>query len=335
LICGWPPYIASVPKAYPAMNWSGSVFYLLDSYESVLETLHNSEIDAYATRTRNERLPLTLMPEIVSTHTTYEPAIGALIFNWVNENLPVFREQRVRQALARGLDRTSLVERHMLNTAVRADSPFLPLSWAYDYDGFDIAWPNYDQAAARDLLASARLHFPEGVESPESGALFSFTILTLDDPALANMAQEIAAQWSQLNLDVAVESVSSELYYARLESAQFDVALVEFSKEGSADPDVYDFWHEGQYPDGQNYGGVNDRAISEALERARRDVNGTNRSIYYNQFQREFIERAIAIPLYYPLFTYAVSPKVSGVQLGFIGSPPDRFLTLRNWRIGE
>src|SRR5690606_19111764 len=108
-------------------------------------------------------------------------------------------------------------------------------------------------------------------------------------------------------------------------------ALVELSLGDSADPDVYEFWHEGQYEAGKNYGGASDRRISEALERARQELSGVNRVLYYQQFQRDFVERAIAIPMYYPLFTYAVSDDVEGVQLGFIGSHTDRFRNIQDW----
>jgi peptide/nickel transport system substrate-binding protein len=118
-----------------------------------------------------------------------------------------------------------------------------------------------------------------------------------------------------------------------LESGDFDAALVELSLGDSADPDVYDFWHQGQYPDGKNYGGVSDRLISELLERARQDVSGINRAEFYRQFQQEFVERAIAIPMYYPLYTYATSARVDGVQLGFIGTPSDRFRNIGDWII--
>jgi hypothetical protein len=41
----------------------------------------------------------------------------------------------------------------------------------------------------------------------------------------------------------------------------------------------------------------------------------------------------IALPLYYPLFTYVTSPRVEGVQLGFISTPADRFRNIRDWQI--
>ena len=154
-----------------------------------------------------------------------------------------------------------------------------------------------------------------------------------DTPALVSLAQEIAAQWSQLNITVTVEAAAPEQYQARLDSGDFGATIVELSLGSSADPDVYPFWDEGQYPDGLNYGGMSDRRIGEDLERARSDPNGLNRMIHYRDFQEHFIERAIAIPLYYPLYTYATAPRVSGVQLGFIGSPASRFHTLQDWTI--
>lgn len=306
-------------------------FHLYKTSDDALAALQNGEIDAYATADYTQRQALMVIQDSVMLHTTYAPVVGMLIFNWVNDDLPVFREHRVRQALMRGLDRTSLIERHFLNTAASANSPLLPLSWAYEYGSGGAVWPGYDQAAARELLSATQA--ARNVASDSGEPFFRFTILTLDTPALANMAREIATQWAQLNLGVDVAVVDAETYAQRLENTQFDVALVELSTGGSADPDIYSFWHQGQYPDGKNYGGANDRTISESLERARRDANGLHRRQYYSVFQREFIDRTIAIPLYYPLYTYATRAEVSGIQLGFISASPDRFMTIGDWSI--
>lgn len=326
-------------------------FYLYDNFNAALDALRTGEVDGYATQTRSERPAMLELGASVVQNTGYEPVTGMLLFNWVSEDVSYFREQRVRQALAVGMDRASLVNRHLFNQAVPANSPILPLSWAYAYDEFNIVWPRYNPDRARELLTEANLARFNGEEVDDSdeeangetedataptasgSSLFAFSILTWDDPTLIAMCEEIAMQWRQLDLDVRVDTVDRSTYADRLQAGAFDVVLVELSPEGSADPDVYGFWHEGQYPEGQNYGGVNNRTISEALERARRDVSGTNRAQLYREFQREFIDRVIAIPLYSPLFTYAVSPAVDGVQLGFIGSPADRFVTIENWTL--
>jgi len=82
-----------------------------------------------------------------------------------------------------------------------------------------------------------------------------------------------------------------------------------------------------------NYGGASDDILSELLERARRDNSGLNRKEIYAQFQRDFVSRAVAIPLYYPLYTYAVRSNINGVQLGFIGAPSDRLQNIQDWSI--
>ena len=74
-----------------------------------------------------------------------------------------------------------------------------------------------------------------------------------------------------------------------------------------------------------------DDRLSELLERARRDPNGLNRIILYRSFQESFLERAVAIPLYYPLFSYAVNTRIQGVQVGFIGATTERFRNIAQW----
>lgn len=315
-------------------------FVLFDTLDAVQAAMQRGEIDGYAGRQRSERLALLALDSAFITHTQIEPTIGFLIFNWASETQPAFRDMRVREALEIGLDRASIIDRHLFNQALLADSPLLQGSWAY-YP--NLTWPPYNISAARDLLARADLASVADeaseataeatAEAAQDNFVLSFGIITPDDPALVNAAQEIATQWSQLNLNVQVEAVDLNTYRTRLETGQFDTALVELSKFGSADPDVYNFWHQGQYPDGDNYGGANDRVISELLERGRSDPNGSNRILYYREFQRQFVTRAVALPLYYPLYTYFVSEQVEGVQLGFIAAPSDRFRTIRDWRL--
>lgn len=326
-------------------------FILYDTFADAFAALRNGEVDALAARSRQERPPL--LDEAAAgrlvVRTGIEPTIGFLIYNWRDDNFPVFREERVRLALSAGLDRASLVQRLLYNIAIVADSPLVWGNWAYTPD---LPWAAYSIERARDLLGSARVNLgpgitvgedeptPEPTATPEGGARFSFAILTPDDPALVAVAQEIASQWRLIGVAVTVEAAPLAAYRARLEAGQFQAALVELSKEGSADPDVYAFWHQGQVPgddapDGKNYGGANDRAISEALERGRRDPVGLHRDAHYADFQRMFAREAIAIPLYYPLFSYAFAPRVRNVQLGYIGAPPDRFIAIQDWALAE
>jgi peptide/nickel transport system substrate-binding protein len=295
-----------------------------------------------AARNRTERPPLLTLLNAPPIQAI-EPTLGILIFNWDRN---YFRSESVRVALQTGLNRQAIIERQLGVVAVPTNSPLLSGSWAFSA----LPWQPYDPDAARSQLAAARIptgdapvepttdpavtidpNFTPVPTLPPSTILFSFNILTPNDPVLVGVAQEIANQWSQYNIEVGVDAVDGETYQTRLDAGDFDAALTELPMGYSADPDVYAFWHQGQYPDGRNYGNVNDRHISELLERARQTYNGVNRIALYDEFQQDFVARAVAIPLYYPLYTYAVSTRVSGVQLGFIASPSDRFSTIKDW----
>jgi peptide/nickel transport system substrate-binding protein len=312
-------------------------FRLFADFGTAAAALQAIEIDGLAGRTRGERqrlLDTTTISAAVNLYTQIEPTLGVLIYNWERENLRLFRDQRVRVALQQGLNRASIIDRNLSSLAVPANSPLIPGSWAYLAN---LPWAAFDPVAAQQLISEAlggiatpTLSPDQTVEPPQP---VSFTILVPDDPLLATIVQEIATQWSQLGLEVIFISEDEPTYRQRLESGDFDAALIEYSLGSTADPDVYTFWHESQLPpDGLNYGGAVDRRISELIERARREASGINRIQLYQEFQRVFAQRAIAIPLYYPLFSYAVSSQISGVQLGVMGNLSDRFRNITEWQ---
>ncbi|MCU0511607.1 MAG: ABC transporter substrate-binding protein [Anaerolineae bacterium] len=318
-------------------------FRLYPSFSDALAALQRGEVEGYAARSMGERIPLLNVTD-TTLYTGIAPAVGMLLFKWdEGDERRFFREQRVRVALMTALNRVTPVETRLLNQAIVADSPLLYQSWAYTPG---LPYPATDAIVAAELLKRASIRqpaaaVPEGQPTPApdpAAPLYSFSILVPDDPALTGIAGEFATQWSLRDpatgnplLVVTVEAVPFEVYRTRIEDGNFMAAIVELPL--GPDPDVYAYWNSGQYPDGRNYGGVADDTISELLERARRETSGNNRVLLYRQFQRLFIERAVAIPLYYPLFTYAVSSRLSGLQPGFMGSPVDRFRTLRDWML--
>jgi peptide/nickel transport system substrate-binding protein len=304
-------------------------FMLYEQPEQAQRALRDGIVDAYAPRMTSERLNL-LNIRGATTLTTIAPSVGVILFNWQEpEGVRFFVEQRVRLALQRGLNRANPVEANLANQAILADSPILVGTWGYKAGNF----PTPDLAQALSLIQNANLQTPSlNGESPSAASeIYAFTILTPDVPALVALAQEIATQWSQLKLRVTVEALPFADYQARLERGEFQTAIVELAL--SSDADVFAYWHVGQAPDGKNYGSVSDDRLSDLLERARRDPYGINRIQLYHRFQDLFIERAIALPLYYPLFSYTVSQRVSNVQLGFISTPSDRFRSLASWEI--
>ncbi len=323
------------------------IFNLYPTEDAALAALRAGEIDSLG----GVEQDITDLEQagLITLHITTAPTLGTLLFNYESEHTTAFRDQRARLALALGTDRAGLVSRHLVGRAILADSPLIPGSWAY---AGPLDWPEYDPGDALSLLAEISFDppevqptaTPEDAPTPEPTAegeetpaptpappAYVFRLLTSDDPIQMALAQDMASQWAQIGLSVQVEHEPVETLFERLAVGDFDTAIVELTLSPRADPDPYVFWHQGQYPDGQNYGGVNDRRSSELLELARRDHNGLHRAEYYADFQRVFVVRTLSLPLYYPVYQYAVSTRIQGVELGFLTSPADRFYTLKDW----
>ncbi len=355
------PVYRQRPEGQTGYQLDRLVFRTYDTVEAALAAFRAGEVHSIGT-IPPEALDLARQTPGLSLYTTIAPRVGVLIYNWERSAVRFVRNPRVRLALAHAVDRPALVARHLSGRAVLADSPLLPTSWAYVPGS---PWPAYDMAQAEALLQTASFLFEQPTPTPtptvtptpaegevtptaeatltpeatpeaeaeaqEEPLRLSLTLLTYDDPALLALAGDIATAWGQLGFTVSVEGVSAAELRERLEAGDFDAALVEFSFEPSADPDPFVFWHQGQYQTGQNYGGMDDRRISEELEAARRDPYGINRLEHYRRFQQLFAERAPALVLYYPLIGYAADARLQGVQLGFLGDPSDRFRTLQDW----
>lgn len=70
---------------------------------------------------------------------------------------------------------------------------------------------------------------------------------------------------------------------------------------------------------------------SEYVEQARITNDVAERTRLYRNFQVLFVKDMPAIPLYYPVYTYAVDRQIQGVQVGPLFEPADRFSTVEDW----
>jgi len=320
------------------------VFRTYESLEAATEAYFNGEINSLSWLPNNTIPSYQGLPNL-TLHTTISPDVGVLIYNWQQDELAYFRDQRFRLAIQHATERTNIVLSTLGNRVIPSDSPIVVNSWAYNANA---RYPTPDLARAQALLdqvsfepyqpPTPEAEEPEGDEEPaepEPPPLVeqrrNFRILVVDDPGVAAVAFEIMSQWSALGFGIELDIVDPATFNARLTENDFDVALVEYSFAPSADPDQFTFWHVGQTELGQNYGGMNDNYINDLLLEARTTPYGIHRKAYYDEFQIAFTTRAPALVLYHPIFVYATTPRLQGVQLDFVSNPADRFLTIQDW----
>ena len=318
------PVFSARPEAASGYFFREIWFQLYPDADAATSAFLTGELDAMA----NPRLPDDgRLPPDSRLYAQTDGTLGILIFNW---NVEPFAERRLRQALSLSLNVPQLVAAHLESAATYADSPYSPGSAAYQPQAF---WNTYDPAQAQSLLddAAANEGAADNADADSTGADAwpGFTLLLEDKPELRALGNAIAAQWRLLGLDVSVEAVGAADLRNRLETGRFAAALVR--QRIGADPDLFRFWHPAQHGSGWNYGAASDVATAELLEFARAEIYGIRRAHFYQQFQLAFAEGAIARPIYYPLFSYALRDTVKGVQLGFMSTPADRFRGIQSW----
>ena len=284
------------------------------------------------------RIPLDLLPEAFAEpnlrlFSAPTAEMTMIYFNELLTDTLPFDDARVRRALYYALDRQALVDNVLMGQAVLPATPLIPGTWAYSTDGV----PTYEQNLERawELMAEAgwrRESVGDALRNAEGEPLV-FVLTVSNDPIDVAVAEAVAAQWRRLGVSVTIQAVPGLALTGVMDSRIYAAAIARLIVPG--DPDPYPFWHETQAlaGQGQNYAGFQNRRISELVEQARVALRRDDRVALYREFQQLFMEELPAIPLYVPVYTYALDAQVNGGQLGPLMHSGDRFLTIPDWYV--
>jgi peptide/nickel transport system substrate-binding protein len=314
----------------PNQNYFGAVPYI----EQVIFRYYATSAAALVAYQQGETMGIGQVTPDILPQVLNEPKIGlqtgllsglSLIYlNLDNPDVPFFQDVAVRRALLAGLNRQWMIDHILSGQAVQANGPIFPNSWAY-YNGIERV--AYSPNTASNLLRQAGY-----TVSASNMVTFTFELLFPDDETHAALAESIRDDWNALGLNVTLTALPyDELVNDHLVTRDYQAALVDLNLTQNADPDPYPFWHQAQITGGQNYSKWDDRPASEYLEQARVLINQEDRLRLYRNFQVRFAQELPALPLYYPIYTYAVDNSVQGVRMGPLYSPSDRLNTLPSW----
>ena len=278
-----------------------------------------------------EILPDVLADPNLMLYTGRLPRITMVYLNLNNSDVPFFSDANLRRALLQGINRKLIIDNIYKGQAIQANGPILPGNWAY-YDGLEQL--SYDPNAAQQILSAAGYILKAGTTEfdTKSGVPVKFQLLYPDDSTHQAIAETIQKGWAALGINVDLQAMPyDQLIADQLDQRVYQAALVDINLSTSPDPDPYPFWDQAQATGGQNYAQWNDKNASEFLEQARITTDITERTRLYRNFQVIFQKEIPSLPLFYPVYTYAIDRQVLGVQMGPMYEPGDRFNTITNW----
>lgn len=309
-------------------------FHYFESPEQAFNAYDRGEIGAIGS------VDETILSEVLAApnlnlYSARLPEVKLVYFNLSNSEKPFLQEEEVRQSLRMAVNRQAIVDKVLDGQGIVAPSPILPGTWAFAEGLQPVPFQPIQAEETLDRLewevpAGASQGSEEYVRAQEDRTL-SFELLLLDrdrDRAIANHLQEY---WSRIGVEVNLETVSEERLSEALESRSYQAALTDLTLSRWPDPDPYTLWHDSQAEAGQNYAGFNDRNTGIWLERARTTPDQTRRAELYASFQYRFQDQVPAMLLYYPIYNYAISAQMQGVNFGPVFDPSDRFAEVENW----
>ena len=297
---------------------------------AALEALDRSQVDGIANLTPSGAAHESSNKQVsVIRAATYQYA--ELLLN-LKPDEPYFQDLKVRQAIARAIDRDAIIRDVLGGQAVPDGGPIpKSIQWAYDSAAQQ---PSYDQAAANKLLDEAGWALSNGVRT-KGGTILSFALTVSSDvPPYQRVAEKISQQLSLVGIDAQVRPVTTaSLIHDYLNPRTFDMTLTAF--DNGPDPDVYTFWHSSQsHPGGFNFSGMKKNVFIDGdLEDGRNTLELAARAKAYATFQEDFAKELPAVFIYSPRYVLAVNKRIHGVHLDSAIEPEERFAYVNDWYI--
>ena len=168
---------------------------------------------------------------------------------------------------------------------------------------------------------------------PEEILPLSFSLATVDQPILIEVANLLKNQWRALGAEVEIKTFDiSQLEKEIIKPRNYQSLL--FGKVLGAIPDPFPFWHSVQKKDpGLNLAIYQNKKADQLLEEARQSLNEKERKEKLEKFQDILIEDAPAVFLYNPDYLYLVSKEIKGINVKIIVDPSKRFSNINEWHI--
>lgn len=256
----------------------------------------------------------TFKSSVVDTYKYYDLMYIYLGFNLKNKH---FKDLKVRQAIAKAIQKQALVDTVLKGHGKPAFVPMSPLLWAYpetlkeDPNAFDVE-------GAKALLKEAGYVLnPETKVLEKNGEPFTFNLITNKGNKEREKTAEIVARSLELlgiKVSIQVMEWSSflKLVTAPTDPKPYDAVILGWSL--SLEPDSTSTWHSSEYPKGFNIVGYANPEVDRMLEAGCRETDQAKRKAIYEQLFIKIAKDCPYVFLYYPESIVGANTALKGLS---------------------
>jgi len=252
-------------------------------------------------------------PQLKASYRRYRYLDFVYTYLGFNLKHPLFADRRVRQALAYAIDRREIIQGVLLGLGEPIASPYKPGTY---WVNRNIKVRSYLPEKARKLLAEAGWSDHDGDGwLDRDGQRFSFTILTNNgNKQRADAATIIQQRLKDIGIEVKVRLVEWSAFIENfINRRRFDAVILGWSL--SPDPDQYTIWHSSQTAPRQfNFLSYSNAIVDDALVRARRTFDRSERKRLYDRMQEEIHRDVPMVFLYAPYSLPVIHKRIHGIR---------------------
>ncbi|ANE47613.1 hypothetical protein SY83_16470 [Paenibacillus swuensis] len=247
-------------------------------------------------------------------------------FNNLN---PIFADAKVRQALAYGLDRQSIVSKILLGKAYQASGPLHP---KIPQNNPSVKPYEFDVERAKKLLDEAGWKVGSDGIREKNGKKFEIEVAYNAGNVIREKVSQLAQQnWKKLGVKVTPRKYEWSIYLDRLYKGQHDAYILGWvGYDGNVEHTG--FFHSKEARDSEGKGGnntsrVNDPYVDKILESYTVETNAQKRFKLYQDLHKHLADKQNVIYTYHPKLTAGLDENLANVK----PSLSDFFWNLEDW----
>lgn len=228
----------------------------------------------------------------------------------INHTVPKFQDVRVRQALAYGLDRESIVYAYSQGYANVIDVPQSKLSWGYP-DESKITKYNYDPEKAAQLLDEAGWIMESDGFRYKNGEKFTIQFSASTPNAVNDVLIPIAVEnYKDLGIDFIAEQLEFNAVTTKRQKQEHEMAFLAVSL--GTDPDPFNLYHTNG---GMNHDKFSNPRVDELIEAGQKELNQEKRKEIYNEIYQILNEEMPVIFMYQRYNMNTINTRLQGFDI--------------------
>lgn len=236
---------------------------------------------------QNAVAPL-LLPVVDRTAALEIQASDSFKYTYISFNLrhEILSNQKVREAIALGIDRKAIIDYKFSGRARLATGMLSPAHWAYTPD---VETYEYDPERARALLDEAGFPDPDGTDGPRPRFELEFKVSA--NKFRKSLAELIAHQLAEIGISVTVRAYEWGTFFSDIKSGNFQMTTLQWPSV--LEPSLYRWiFHSSNIPSednrsaGANRGAYKNERIDALLDAGNVEIDRKRRAKIYAEVQQ-------------------------------------------------